>query len=263
MNIPSEDREVLFPTVRRHIVDEVCEQIVVALHQRDFNVPSVKVHFNERGWAERAFERTATGGLLCRGGWRPSSFLGTTSVSSIQGPDFFIGFGKRVFTPGYKDNLGVVQVHIPGKELRLSTDDSQIYQHLCNPQRPIGACVHGYRPHSIAWYRPSAAGLPLQPPAEPSPPVYLISVDDNWLQHGYPQHFLTRNVLSDFAGWLMSNVLALIESVPRSRGEHDIQLQPAPPPVCRGTTALAGDSLTQPAPQAPPRSFANHELNQG
>ena len=174
----------LFPESRKYPVDEVCEQIVRALHARDFAVPGLTVETVRLSWTSAFF------------------------VRRVHGANFELEFEPRESAAG----IEVSRLHIPGRELRLSNYEQHIFLHLCHENPEAAADADNHRASSLCVYRGSESGAWIQPP-EPRLPVYLIATEDSrWSELDRPQHFLTRNVFIQFNRWLREHVLDRIQS---------------------------------------------------
>lgn len=193
-----EHRVFLFPTSRQYPVDEVCEQIIRALHARNFEVPGLKVCIKQPSWENVAY------------------------VTGIVGPNFGIQFEQRGFVAG----IDVTKIHIPGQELSLSEVERYIFLHLCDDHATSASDRSNQGRKGLCVYRGSenATYVRLH---EPTRPVYLVATDDSrWIERGFPSHFLTRDVLTRFSRWLKDNVLARIESGTAFTADSPAESQP-------------------------------------
>ena len=97
--------EFLYPTSRQFPFDKVCDIIVRALEERNWQVPDIDVEFHEYGSGAQKFR----------------------AVSQIKSQDFKLWFCRVQRTmPGgrWNDTAAVTEIVIPGKELYVYDDES-------------------------------------------------------------------------------------------------------------------------------------------
>lgn len=94
----------LYPEARQFPFDEVCELIVRALEERNWNVPGITVDFDVRGTGDEKYRR----------------------VSHIKGGDFKLWFGRAQGRLGrnWSNAAAVTELIIPKKELHVYEDES-------------------------------------------------------------------------------------------------------------------------------------------
>ena len=101
----SRQMQFLYPTSWQYPFDAVCHNIVVALEERNWQVPGIEVEFHEYGSGAQKFR----------------------CVSHIRGRDFKLWFSRVQRTmPGghWNDTAAVTELVIPGKELHVYEDES-------------------------------------------------------------------------------------------------------------------------------------------
>ena len=93
----------LYPKSRQFPFDEVCEQIVRALEERNWRVPGIKVEFDTYGRGTRQYRL----------------------VRYIKGDDFRLWFCRVQANMGdWNDTAAINEIVIPGKDLRVYEDES-------------------------------------------------------------------------------------------------------------------------------------------
>ena len=92
----------LYPISSQFPFDNVTQQIVLALRERDFRVPGIKVELGSYG------------------------YLPYDYVKTIEDDDFRLWFCRiqRSLGDGFNDIAAVSQLNIPGKELSVYDDNS-------------------------------------------------------------------------------------------------------------------------------------------
>ncbi len=97
--------QFIYPTSRQFPVDEVCEQIVRELEQRNWKIPGMTVEFDTYGTGDQKM----------------------TLVRKLTGDDFQIRFGRpQGKLPGdhYNNTAAVSEINVPQKELNVYDDES-------------------------------------------------------------------------------------------------------------------------------------------
>lgn len=93
----------LYPTSRQFPFDEVCEQIVRALEERNWSVPGITVEFDVYGTGAQKYRL----------------------VRHIRGDGFRLNFGRPQARMGnWNDTAAVTEIVIPQKELHVYEDES-------------------------------------------------------------------------------------------------------------------------------------------
>lgn len=93
----------LYPKARVFPFDEVCEQIVRALEERNWNVPGISVDFDVYGSGAEKYR----------------------TVRTVKGEDFKLWFCRvQARTGKWNDTAAIMDIIIPGKELHVYDDES-------------------------------------------------------------------------------------------------------------------------------------------
>jgi len=101
--MPNSEVVFLYPKSKAYpIIDEVCEQIVREIEKRDWNVPGMKVEFNDYTHGDKKYRH----------------------VSTIEGDDFKLYFSRQQDKLGehHVDNAAVRTINIPKMEISVYSD---------------------------------------------------------------------------------------------------------------------------------------------
>lgn len=198
----------LYPTSRQFPFDEVTEQIIRALEERNWDVPDITVDFDVYG----------------SGDYR--------MVQYLTGPDFRLWFCRIQGSLGsLNDIAAVTRISVPRKELHVNNDESgptfYVYTGK-NWKKDQGrfsgsSKFHSKRKGESPWYLKysgscncGATSLPHTHPGRRPP----ILVADNDLGREYspkgkqPESYETSAVFAEFTTWLKDHVLAAILEQP-------------------------------------------------
>jgi len=200
------------PERMRYPFDEVCADIVEALTDRNFQVPGIKVELKSNGSGEY---------------W-------PWGVDKIEGDDFKLTF------------LGDVrEIVIPGKQLRVYTDDSgpTFYLYVGDDwQRDRDGFMNGAKvnskryeePRTYLRYNGEYRCEDVQSSASDSRwKPFLVHTNDNGREYDpvgdEPKYFRTADVMEEIRNYLQDVVLPAIESHPIA--ERKVDLFPGTPAI--------------------------------
>jgi hypothetical protein len=206
--ITSTEPTFLYPQSRQFLFDEVTDEIVRALEDRNGYVPGITVEFDTCG----------TGAAKYR------------LVRRLQGVDFRLMFGRQ------DDMAAVAQLTIPRKHLRVYHDESgpTFYVYAGwnwrkDKQRFLDGShrdseLNGER-CTYLKYEGARNGHSGQ-----RPPHLLLDFDhgSKWRQ---PKVYDTDEIFAEFTQWLRENLLAKITAYPRANEKIDIfyeEIEPFP-----------------------------------
>jgi hypothetical protein len=234
----SNQMQFLYPTSRQFPVDEVCEQIVRELEQRNWNVPEMTVEFDVYGSGEQKLRY----------------------VHQIKGQDFKIYFGRkqRTMEDGrYNDIAAVTEIVIPKKEIRVYEDESgptfYLYvgdewdkdrEKFMNGMK-VNSKLNGeprtYLEYKGAWSNPARYIYPGQRPP--------LLVHNNNLGREYdpkknePVSFKTAEVMEEFRQYLEDVILKTIMSQDMTPEKVDLFAEPPiiSIPECVGSIFCFGE----------------------
>jgi hypothetical protein len=217
----------LYPTSRQFPFDEVCEQIVRTLEDRNWDVPGITVEFHNYGSGDQKYRL----------------------VSDIRGDGFQLHFGRVQRRLGhYNDTAAVSQLVIPGKQLDIYDDESGPTYYVYvgeswerDKERFLrGSKVNSRLDREGRWYlmykgacRCGASDFGQHYHSGRRPPLL---VHDNDLGREYdtnglePKSYRTSEVLEEFRSWLQDTLLARILEHPPAAERIDIFQGPAPTP---------------------------------
>ena len=223
----------LYPKARQFPFDEVCEQIVRALEERNWNVPGITVDFGVYGSGAEKYR----------------------TVRTIKGEDFKLWFCRVQARMGkWNDTAAITEIIIPEKELHVYDDESGptyiVYAGLdwesdkgwfftsskvnsklrgeprqylkykagCNCSRTNGASFPaiGFLTAALTDDTQATARMHHTHSGQRSP----LLIHDNDLDREYDpeegeiQAYRTEDVFAEFTQWLQRNVLPRIEAQP-------------------------------------------------
>ena len=205
--------EFRYPTSRQFPFDGVCEQIVRAFEVRNWEVPSIKVEFNQWGTGEEKYR----------------------FASVIKGSDFKLWFdiGGR--------NRGVFRIYIPEMELSVYCDESGPCFCLYvgdNWNRDRKTFERGSKYNSKLIGKPrfylryqgicrcATSPSQYQHIHRGERPPLLIHTNDLGREYDpvgdEPRELVTSELFAKFTDWLSENVLRAIEAQPLPEKRIDI-----------------------------------------
>ena len=228
--------EFIYPTSRQFPFDDVCERIVDALEQRNWDIPGLTVKIDDYGSGDQKLRL----------------------VRSIEGRDFKIRFGRiQRHMPGgrWNDNAAVADIVIPKKELSVYEDESgpTFYLYVGDDWgRDRVEFMGGSKVNSKLDGDPrtylrylggcdcSKDGMKHTHTGQRSP----VLVHDSDLGREYepvgdePTHIATVEVMEEIRRYLEETVLASIRSHPMSEERVDILATPDPIPFPESVGSL-------------------------
>lgn len=202
------DPTFLYPQSRQFPFDEVCEQIVRALEERNWEVPGIDVVFDVYGTGADKYRL----------------------VRRITGPDFVLRFGRPQGNLGrWNDTAAISEINIPQQELHVYDDESgPTYYVYCGKnwaahrdafenRIKVNSKLRG---GARIYLRYSGRGGRME---RSSQLVHDSDLGREWLptKRRDKQSFRTADVFEHFTMWLQDNVLALIVSQPTAGEKVD------------------------------------------
>lgn len=218
--------EFLYPFSRQYPFDEVCEQIVRALEERNWEVPGITVGLDDYGSGDQKFRL----------------------VQYIRGRDFKIHFGRpQRLMPGgqWNDTAAVSDITIPMRELRVCEDESGPTFYLYvggNWGRDREKFMTGWKVNSKLngkrrTYLHYKGAFHTDRGSYPASwhhqrRTYLVHTNDLGREYDpegdEPRFFVTSEVMEEFRQYLEQTVLASIMSHPIPEEKIDILATPDP-----------------------------------
>jgi hypothetical protein len=194
----------LYPHSRQFPFDEVCEQIVRALEERNWNVPGISVEFDVYGTGDEKYRM----------------------VRHIKGQNFKLWFCRVQGNMGhYNDTAAVTEIVIPRKELHVYDDESgptfRVYVGKNWPKDQErwfnGSKVNSKLNGEPRWYLQYSGGcfcgqagtLHIHTGQRNAMLVHTNDLGREYDRKGRePKQYYTKTVFLEFTKWLESNVLA-------------------------------------------------------
>lgn len=246
--------EFLYPKSRQFPFDEVCEQIVRALEERNWQVPGIEVEFDEYGTGDSKFRL----------------------LRNLRGENFKLHFGRVQGRAGndsrhtWNDTAAVTDIVIPKKEIHVYDDESgpTFYLYVgkhwkrdrdqfidgskvnsklngkpkmylqytggCNCQQTRGASFPAVRLLETILTRDAKALAQMHHTHSRWRPPVLVHTNDLGREYDpegkEPSVFQTTKVMEEFRQYLENVVLAMVISQPVSSTKVDAFAQPEPIP---------------------------------
>lgn len=197
--------QFLYPESRQFLpVDEVCEQIVRALKERNLQVPDITVELKDFATTQRY-----------------------RYVRKIVGKNFMLWFNRDqgpLEERGFNNPAAVYQITIPYKQLQLNADESgpSLYTYVGNNweadqewffhDSKVNQLLHNKERRSLLYTGSNYTNCHAYNRGRR--PSYLLADDDLGRQYSAvndePKFYETQAVLQGFADWLKINVLDII-----------------------------------------------------
>lgn len=218
--------EFLYPISRQYPFDEVCERIVRALEERNWEVPGMAVELDDYGSGDQRFRL----------------------VRYIKGRDFRIHFGRaQRRMPGghYNDTAAVSDITIPMKELCVYEDETgptfYLYVGVAWERDrkkfmdglKVNSKLNGKRRMYLMYkgaFHIDQCSYPAS--RHPQRRTYLVHTNDLGREYNpegdEPRFFVTSEVLEEFRQYLEQTVLAAIMSHPIPEEKIDTLATPGP-----------------------------------
>jgi hypothetical protein len=219
--------QFLYPKSRQFPHDEVCEQIVRALHMRNFRVPGLEIEFHDYGSGDQKLRYV-------------NRIKSAQSAIDLGHHDVVITFHRpQGQLPGgkFNDIAAVSDVQVPRRSLSVYQDES-------GPTYCVYVGDDWEKDRSGYWTRHNARldGLPrkclrysgMYPRYQGVRPARLGTVED---QREYepvadePQYYNTAEVMESFRIYLQDVVLAAIEGHPVADIVEDVFAESPPIPM--------------------------------
>lgn len=209
----------LYPTSRQFPFDEVCEQIVRALEERNWDVPGIEVEFDIYGSGAEQFRL----------------------VRNLRGDDFKLWFCRPQQRLGsWNDTAAVSKINIPKMEISVYEDESgpTFYNYVGNDwEQDKDRFMHSSKLHSKLhgeqrWYLAYKGGWTNEYLYRGRPPLLKANsdLDRQYLpESDEPTSFVTKEVFAVFTQWLETNVLARILDQPAAATKLDVFAEEAIP----------------------------------
>lgn len=209
----SKTMQFLYPTSRQFPFDEVCERIVRGLEERNFQVPGIKVTFDEYGTGEAKFRM----------------------VKTITGNDFKLWFCRvqgRLGNGRWNDIAAVTEIVIPMMELHVYEDeagptlytyvgknwkrDREKFMQTSKVNSKLREEPRMYLQYTGGRKKPDDPGYQYYHRGRRSP--YLVHTNNLGREYDpegkEPHYFVTNEIFIQFTKWLINQVLSRIETQP-------------------------------------------------
>lgn len=195
----------LYPKSRQFPFDEVCEQIVRALEERNWDVPGINVEFDIYGSGAEKYRM----------------------VRKLSGKDFKLRFCRVQANMGrWNDTAAVTEILIPQKELHVYDDESgpTYYIYVGKNWESdkqdffLGSKVNSKlvnKPRTYLMYKGGWDGRYIYRNQRPPYLLHDSDLDREYKpKQGEPRSFSTDDVFTEFTRWLEGNLLSMILAQP-------------------------------------------------
>lgn len=222
--------QFLYPIIMQYPFDSVCQQIVLELEKRNWEVPGIAVEFSEYGTGELKYRM----------------------VSTIRSDDFMLRFCRvqHRLPGGWNDIAAVTEIVIPRQHINVFEDESGPSYHLYvggNWERDKKKFMCGSKVNSKLRREPRTY-LSYKGSSSPNGGVYFQGqrppylVHDNDLGREYdpigkePKRLMTQKVLDVFRRYLETRVVTkiLAEPIPKKKVDRFAVPPPTPFPASIG-----------------------------